>query len=976
MNRLRFPLLLALTLLLWHARAQETQLTTAQLAALCSTQAGSWVSIHDPSVVYRNGRFHVWGSHLGYASSPDLQTWTPQAAGADTFRRLAAPGATSGTPCTFREAFNVQQVTRVKGPGGQEADLPLVDAEAYCARYAADPETWVDGNMWAPDLIWNERMQRWCLYLSLNGDHWASVIVLLTAPQPEGPFTYQGPVVMGGFNGQTYEGKPAPTYADTDLALALGQTLTATPARYLQKENGTYWPNCIDPCVFYDQEGRLWMAYGSWSGGIWMLRLDEETGLRDYTHTHPSDFAILGAKGVSDPYFGTKIAGGCYVSGEGAYIQHIGDYYYLFLSYGFFAPDGGYDMRVFRSTSPTGPYTDASGTSALYTTYQLNYGPNAATNRGMRLLGASNRWGTLQTVGECAQGHNSVCTDAEGRHFVVYHTKFNDGTAGHQVRVRQLFLNEQGWLVAAPFAYAGETATDSDLAAGCRWTRDELVGDYEVLLQPYRLDHAHFAETTPVRLTLKVDGTVSGAYSGTWGQTAGTSYVWLRLGGTTYYGLFCEQTINGSTSSGWQTSNLKAIAFTALAPNGTPLWGYKLQPPHAVAWNHGQHPIALSEGQVVTSNLPLWFDTEHNTTLTWTSSEPQVITPTGHYAPRPEATPVTLTARLASGACFWEQAYDVSAQREIIPAGDWLSGLVACYAFDETPTFNAYKPGTATTYDRALYGKFGNGVPPALQSNYARTGQVVRLYQGVMGQNSYVRLPNPLAQASSLTGFTLSLWVKRTDANLWDALWAFAPTTGYAATSGARFFLTGNAYAGYNDGEGTWFDLNRPADETGNTDIPVGEWALVTLTAGPTNGVRIYVNGVNKTPHTLAGSTSPASPRALPVAEVTTRLQTLPYLYLGNGSFWGSADFQADDLLVYARELSATDVRALHTMSNRLTDFTVGQNGTSILAPSVTPSSSSVRPASGAYTLDGRRLYGPKRGVYIEDGRKWANGDR
>ena len=963
------PLLLALLLPLQPARAQDQQLSTARLQSLRSTQEGSWVSIHDPSVVCRNGRFHVWGSHLGYAHSTDLQTWTSQAAGETTFRRLASPGAAGGTACTHREAFNIQQVTQVKGPDGQPAALPVIDAEAYCARYAADKETWIDGNMWAPDLIWNERMQRWCLYLSLNGDHWASIIVLLTAPQPEGPFTYQGPVVMGGFNGQTSDGTPAPTHADTDLALALGQTLTATPPRYLQEENGTYWPNCIDPCVFYDEEGRLWMTYGSWSGGIWMLRLDEETGLRDYTHTYPSDFAALGARGVSDPYFGIKIAGGCYVSGEGSYIQHIGGYYYLFLSYGFFAPDGGYDMRVFRSTSPTGPYTDARGNSALFTDYHLNYGPSARSDRGMRLMGAYNRWGPLQSVGECAQGHNSACTDGQGRHFVVYHTKFNNGTGTHQVRVRQLFQNEQGWLVAAPFVYAGETAADADVAAGCPWSREELAGDYEVMLHPFRQDHANFEETTPVRLTLQADGSVSGAYSGTWGQTDGTAYAWLRLDGTTYYGLFCEQPINGATPSGWQTSNLKAIAFTALAANGVPLWGYKLQPPHAIAWNHGQHPIPLRQGQTVTANLPLWFDTEQNTTLSWSSSQPEVITPTGHYAPRPEATPVTLTARLASGGWFWEQAYNVTAQKEILPAGDWLSGLVAYYDFDTTPTFNRYKPSTQAAYDRITYGRFGHGTSPCLEADHARTGQVVRLTQGANGQNSYARMPNPLLGQPSLEGFTLSLWVKRADRNLWDALWAFAGTTGYAATSGARFFLTGNAYAGYNDGEGTWFDLNRPADEVGNTDIPVGQWALVTVTVGSANGVRIYVNGVNKTPHSLAGSASPTSARALPVADLLNSVASLRYLYLGNGSFWGSAAFRADDLLVYTRELSATDVRALHTMSNRLTDFTIGQDGTPVSAPQAGGPVVAAS-ARGIYDLSGRRLARPVPGVVVQDGRK------
>lgn len=54
---------------------------------------------------------------------------------------------------------------------------------------------------------------------------------------------------------------------------------------------------------------------------------------------------------TSDPYFGKKIAGGHYVSGEASYIEKIGKYWFLFMSYGGFAPDGGYQMRISVQTN-------------------------------------------------------------------------------------------------------------------------------------------------------------------------------------------------------------------------------------------------------------------------------------------------------------------------------------------------------------------------------------------------------------------------------------------------------------------------------------------------------------------------------------------------------------------------------------------------------------------------------------------------
>ena len=41
---------------------------------------------------------------------------------------------------------------------------------------------------------------------------------------------------------------------------------------------GAVHPNVIDPHVFYDYEEKLWMVYGSYSGGIFILEMDDETG--------------------------------------------------------------------------------------------------------------------------------------------------------------------------------------------------------------------------------------------------------------------------------------------------------------------------------------------------------------------------------------------------------------------------------------------------------------------------------------------------------------------------------------------------------------------------------------------------------------------------------------------------------------------------------------------------------------------------
>ena len=68
-----------------------------------------------------------------------------------------------------------------------------------------------------------------------------------------------------------------------------------------------------------------------------------------------------------DSYFGTKISGGYFKSGEGPFMEYNPDtgYYYLWVTYGGLTATGGYNMRVFRSKNPDGPFYDAAGNPAV-----------------------------------------------------------------------------------------------------------------------------------------------------------------------------------------------------------------------------------------------------------------------------------------------------------------------------------------------------------------------------------------------------------------------------------------------------------------------------------------------------------------------------------------------------------------------------------------------------------------------------------
>ena len=189
------------------------------------------VSVHDPSVVWdpSSNNYYIFGSHRAAARSTNMMTW----------EAFTAPWATAtSTNAANSAAFTTPQVTKVK-KGGKEVDFTF-DAQAWSKR--GNTAYNVDGNMWAPDVIYNKAMGKWCMYLSINGDNWYSSIIMLTADKITGPYRYQAPVVISGFH-------TGNAYKDTDLEIVLGEQ-ASLPDRYaVGNKWGSRYPNCIDPCV-------------------------------------------------------------------------------------------------------------------------------------------------------------------------------------------------------------------------------------------------------------------------------------------------------------------------------------------------------------------------------------------------------------------------------------------------------------------------------------------------------------------------------------------------------------------------------------------------------------------------------------------------------------------------------------------------------------------------------------------------------
>jgi arabinan endo-1,5-alpha-L-arabinosidase len=107
--------------------------------------------------------------------------------------------------------------------------------------------------------------------------------------------------------------------------------------------------NAIDPAVFRDRDGSLWMVFGSYWSGIKLIQLDPQTGKRLVPDAKPLPLA-----------YNESI--------EASYLCRHDDYYYLFVNWGSCCrgPESTYNIRVGRSKTIAGPYLDKAGVDMLH----------------------------------------------------------------------------------------------------------------------------------------------------------------------------------------------------------------------------------------------------------------------------------------------------------------------------------------------------------------------------------------------------------------------------------------------------------------------------------------------------------------------------------------------------------------------------------------------------------------------------------
>lgn len=838
------------------AAAEENQISAENTQETSDTSLPelSHVCVHDPSIFMdQDGAFYVLGSHTASASSEDMIKWKQLNADYSSSKNIPFYG-------------NLQETLE-------------------------KPFTWAgydDGDcsggyaIWAPDIIWNPYYEwedgstgAYMLYCCTSSTWRRSCISYLVSKTFEGPYSFGNTIVYSGFTttGETDGNSERSTRWDNDY-LNLSELMKKGSANggideisdnWFMKDgswNHNYAPNAIDPNLFFDADGnRLYMSYGSWSGGIYLLELDVRTGDALYPGT---DFVDEVSGNYVDRYFGIHLAGGNHQSGEGPYIEYDPEsgYYYLYETYGGLQAAGGYNMRLFRSENPSGPYLDAKGGNAA---------ENGANNDnyGIKLIG---NYSFYDQIGKRAAGHNSALIDEAGNHYLVYHQRFDiyPQLEGHEVRVHQQFLNEDQWPVTAVYEYRGETPS--------HYEDSEVIGSYEYI--------NHGTGTTGEMLetqllTLEEDGTLNGAVNGTWTKTdSGKGYDYLTLtldNSVTYKGIFFRQHKEDAAAT-------EAMTFTAIGNDNTCIWGSMADLTDetmvvgmAAATLKNLIPEAVYENLTLPTELM-------GTSIAWSSDKEDILTNDGSFTAPEEDAKVILTADVTAGDTTVTETYKLRAKRK--------AALTYAFDFEAADENGNMAPldGSSGTESAILIGS-------ASIVEDAERGNVVEITNeaGASGVN-YVALPSDTFAASANSGFTVSMWVKiGAETFEHSALFEADTSNNYPMTRiGANLISRINA--------GAYSDVtDSMLRTTGERDV----WQHIAYTADP-YGIKVYLNGER------IGQEDKELTECF--KKKNTGLPMTTDVKLGSGNIWGDEDCQNvrfDDVRIYNGALPAGEIRAL-----------------------------------------------------------------
>lgn len=281
-------------------------------------------------------------------------------------------------------------------------------------------------------------------------------------------------------------------------------TDTENPKSYYDKANA------VHPSVFQDEDGGLFMVYGSYFGedkinnGIYLLELNSKTGLlsqNDACNSQGEEISTLHGKsrfmsGVTLVTSSKALNKGVPVSACDVVFDKASGYYYLFVTYG--NTQTNYSIKVARSKNVAGPYVDYNGRALNKTSFFKN---DKNLSKGLKLVGGYNFLMSSQggvsysNVGKASTGSPSIIKTSDGKWLMalqsrIYYKVGDEIFTGERkfskednvnadmksaLEIRQIFFDKDNWPIALPETFSGEKANKSIKP-------EEMNGNWDVIV--------------------------------------------------------------------------------------------------------------------------------------------------------------------------------------------------------------------------------------------------------------------------------------------------------------------------------------------------------------------------------------------------------------------------------------------------------------------------------------------------------------
>ena len=296
--------------------------------------------------------------------------------------------------------------------------------------------------------------------------------------------------------------------------------------------------NAIDPDITIDKNGQPWMVYGSYFGGIFITKVDKNTGKL----VNPNDQGTLLAQ-RKDMNFGIE-------GPEIIYNKKTG-YYYLTVSYDWL--EDTYNVRVARSKNITGPFLD-------YNHKDMIDPSDDSFNTGNKIVGP---YSFGKDPGWQGTGHNGLLQDGEN-YYLIHNARAGEDKYWSHLHVRKIIWTDDGWPVVSPERYAGETEQ--------KVTESNLIGDWQQIV----LNRFDDTKQTSTKLQLLSNGEIKGSDGKSHWKLTGTNTLKLSIydseAAPKDFWNFTVKVIPGWDWENWNGT----LVFTGMNQEGTVIWGKKI----------------------------------------------------------------------------------------------------------------------------------------------------------------------------------------------------------------------------------------------------------------------------------------------------------------------------------------------------------------------------------------------------------------